>query len=319
MRLVRVNNIVIVILVLSIVHHAQCRNNDLIESKSEKRRNTGRLRARKSSARIVEKTIKQAEHCCWPWRRFHRVCPYVYNLTDANNNTLSVMKSVAQIDIDEVKSKKIRTIKKGKTLLICPQEKQVPFQLIPTLCRRTRDCKKTGNNSRCCNLFGSKRCVPGVLMPIQEPVHDPIFGIPRRCPEQPLTETFWDIKTCQTDNDCWPRVCCPDGEKKYCRTSQPIFEKSENPAKRNNSNFFTAVGAVSQYLQCTPPPPVIFDIHPKPCNSTLDCFPNLCCQESGKRHCRPPKRSLLAFVTELTSRFNVGALKDIADNLVIRK
>ncbi|XP_019535021.1 uncharacterized protein LOC109406378 isoform X2 [Aedes albopictus] len=239
-----------------------------------------------------------------------------FNVTDANNNTLSVINSVAQINIEEIKPPKIRMNKKGKASLTCPQEKQAPFQLIPTLCRRNRDCKKSGNNFRCCNLFGSKRCVQGIPIPIPEPPHDPIFGIPRRCPKQPLTETFWEIKTCETDNDCWPRVCCPDGDKKYCRTSQPVFEESDNPAARQ---LAYPIESVSQYLQCTPPPPVIFDIHPKPCNSTLDCFPNLCCQETGKRHCRPPKRSLLALVTGITSRFNIGVIKDITDNLVIKK
>ncbi|XP_038104223.1 uncharacterized protein LOC6044476 [Culex quinquefasciatus] len=96
-----------------------------------------------------------------------------------------------------------------------------------------------------------------------------IFGIPRKCPQTPLTETFWEIKTCETDADCWPRVCCPDGDKRYCRTSQPLFEKSDNAAARQ---LAYPIEAVSQYLQCTPAPPVIFDIHPKACNTTLDCF-----------------------------------------------
>lgn len=49
-------------------------------------------------------------------------------------------------------------------------------------------------------------------------------------------------------------------------------------------------------MQCTPPPPPILDVFPKPCDNGLDCFPNLCCQEGGKRFCRPPKRSILALV-----------------------
>lgn len=48
--------------------------------------------------------------------------------------------------------------------------------------------------------------------------------IPRRCPQQPLAELWWEVKTCSTDADCWPRVCCPDGPKRYCRTSQPELE-----------------------------------------------------------------------------------------------
>lgn len=58
-----------------------------------------------------------------------------------------------------------------------------------------------------------------------------------------------------------------------------------------------AIESLSAYLQCTPPPPPAFDSYPKKCNSTLDCFPNVCCQEAGKKHCRPPRRSLLALVT----------------------
>ncbi|EDS36329.1 conserved hypothetical protein, partial [Culex quinquefasciatus] len=238
-----------------------------------------------------------------------------YNATDKNNNTISVVNSVTNINIGPTKLNK-RKNNKGKELLICPQEKQAPFQLIPTLCRRNRDCKKSGSEMKCCNLFGSKRCVKGVRKALPEPPHDPIFGIPRKCPQTPLTETFWEIKTCETDADCWPRVCCPDGDKRYCRTSQPLFEKSDNAAARQ---LAYPIEAVSQYLQCTPAPPVIFDIHPKACNTTLDCFPNLCCQEFGKRNCRPPKRSLLTFVTGLTSRINIGVIKDITENLVIKR
>lgn len=49
-----------------------------------------------------------------------------------------------------------------------------------------------------------------------------------------------------------------------------------------------------QYLQCTPPPE--FDAFPRKCQSSVDCFPNLCCAEGGKKHCRPPQRSLLALL-----------------------
>lgn len=48
--------------------------------------------------------------------------------------------------------------------------------------------------------------------------------IPRKCPKEPLGELFWELKTCNTDHDCWPRICCPDGIKKYCRTSRPELE-----------------------------------------------------------------------------------------------
>lgn len=137
--------------------------------------------------------------------------------------------------------------------------------------------------------------------------------IPRRCPKEPLAELFWELKTCNTDHDCWPRICCPDGIAKYCRSAMP--ELDTLPVGRqfsyrnfilfliihfsNNYVFFfcIAIEALSGYLQCTPAPPAAYDHHPKVCNNTLDCFPNVCCQEAGKKHCRPPKRSLLAFVT----------------------
>lgn len=61
--------------------------------------------------------------------------------------------------------------------------------------------------------------------------------------------------------------------------------------------YLLAIDTLSSYLQCTPAPAPAFDLFPKPCNTTLDCFPNVCCQESGKKFCRPPKRSLLAFLT----------------------
>jgi hypothetical protein len=64
--------------------------------------------------------------------------------------------------------------------------------------------------------------------------------------------------------------------------------------------FFTALRSVIPYLQCTPPPPLLFDLFPKPCRTPIDCFPNLCCQEQGKRICRPPRRSLLALIAMVT-------------------
>lgn len=48
--------------------------------------------------------------------------------------------------------------------------------------------------------------------------------IPRKCPKEPLAELFWELKTCNTDHDCWPRICCPDGLNKYCRTSRPELD-----------------------------------------------------------------------------------------------
>lgn len=79
------------------------------------------------------------------------------------------------------------------------------------------------------------------------------------------------------------------------------------------------VESLSQYFQCTPPPPAAFDKYPKSCNSSLTCFPNICCLEGGQKHCRPPKRNILAAITTFGQRFNVGWIRDFTDNLVIRR
>lgn len=125
--------------------------------------------------------------------------------------------------------------------------------------------------------------------------------IPRKCPKEPLAELFWELKTCNTDHDCWPRICCPDGLNKYCRTSRPELDTlpvGKQLAYRKHIFFFfiflnglnlifisniLAIDMLSSYLQCTPAPPIAYDLHPKPCNNTLDCFPNVCCQEAGKK------------------------------------
>ncbi|KAJ6637338.1 hypothetical protein Bhyg_10068, partial [Pseudolycoriella hygida] len=185
----------------------------------------------------------------------------------------------------------------------CPNATQAEFQLFPTLCKRHGECiKNVGKTYRCCKQFGSRRCLRGVAKPIPEQDHAPILGlIPRKCPKEPLAELFWQLQTCETDADCWPRVCCPDGIKRYCRTSKPELEKLSLPGAKQLSY---PIESLSAYLQCTPPPPPAFDSYPKKCNNTLDCFPNVCCQEAGKKHCRPPRRSLLALVTGFAQILN---------------
>lgn len=142
-----------------------------------------------------------------------------------------------------------------------------------------------------------------------------LFGIPRRCPKDPLAESFWDVKKCDADKDCdFPRICCPNGRKRYCMNS--YTEPEELPVGRQ---IAYPVESLSQYFQCTPPPPQAFDKHPKPCNSSLTCFPNICCLEGGRKHCRPPKRNILAALTTFSQRFNVGWIRDFTENLVIRR
>ncbi|EDW96729.2 uncharacterized protein LOC6536436 [Drosophila yakuba] len=191
----------------------------------------------------------------------------------------------------------------------CPRENEVRFQLFPKICKTDRDCAVWQRDELCCDIFGASSCVSGVPKPLEEAPHAPILGlIPRKCPSRPLAELWWDVQECSTDMDCWPRVCCPDGRRRYCRTSQPELETAPVPVKRS-------FDYLTEYLECTAPPPPIFDLHPKACTSTLDCFPNVCCQEAGLRHCRPPKKSVL---TLMANFLNVDFVKRLAQNIVIK-
>uniref|UniRef100_A0A1A9WU82 WAP domain-containing protein n=1 Tax=Glossina brevipalpis TaxID=37001 RepID=A0A1A9WU82_9MUSC len=191
----------------------------------------------------------------------------------------------------------------------CPRENEVRFQLFPKICKIDEDCKVWNRDELCCEIFGAKSCVSGLPKPLEEAPHAPILGlIPRKCPSRPLAELWWEVQECETDTDCWPRICCPDGRKRYCRTSQPELDTVPESVQRS-FNYLT------DYLECTPPPPPIFDLHPKICTSTLDCFPNVCCQEAGLRHCRPPKKSVF---TMLANVFNVEFVKRLTQNIVIK-
>ncbi|XP_023175714.2 uncharacterized protein LOC111602709 [Drosophila hydei] len=191
----------------------------------------------------------------------------------------------------------------------CPRENEVRFQLFPKICKSDKDCLVWQRDEICCDIFGSSSCVAGIAKPLEETEHAPILGlIPRKCPTRPLAELWWDVQECLTDMDCWPRVCCPDGRRRYCRTSQPELETVPVPVKRS-------FDYLTEYLECTAPPPTIFDLHPKACTSTLDCFPNVCCQEAGLRHCRPPKKSVL---TLMANFLNVDFVKRLTQNIVIK-
>ncbi|XP_036212798.2 probable serine/threonine-protein kinase nek3 [Bactrocera oleae] len=204
---------------------------------------------------------------------------------------------------------KRNTAQNLRNLFDCPRESEVRFQLFPKICKVDKDCAVWNRDELCCEIFGAKSCVSGISKPLEETSHTPILGlIPRKCPTRPLAELWWQVQECETDTDCWPRVCCPDGNKRYCRTSQPELETVPVPVKRS-FNY------LSEYIECTPAPPPIFDLHPKTCVSTLDCFPNVCCQEAGLRHCRPPKKSLLTWMANF---LNVDFVKRLAQNIVIK-
>ncbi|KAH8337329.1 hypothetical protein KR059_007243 [Drosophila kikkawai] len=210
-------------------------------------------------------------------------------------------------DVDKEKGK--RAAAELRLRFNCPRENEVRFQLFPKICKTDRDCSVWQRDELCCDIFGASSCVSGVPKPLEETPHAPILGlIPRKCPSRPLAELWWDVQECSTDMDCWPRVCCPDGRRRYCRTSQPELETAPVPVKRS-------FDYLTEYLECTAPPPPIFDLHPKACTSTLDCFPNVCCQEAGLRHCRPPKKSVL---TLMANFLNVDFVKRLAQNIVIK-
>ncbi|XP_045776714.1 integumentary mucin C.1-like isoform X2 [Maniola jurtina] len=182
----------------------------------------------------------------------------------------------------------------GKTQkLACP--KNPAGGLFPIPCESNAQCRaSSGPGQVCCK----GQCVKGVPAPrpVSEESHQPILGvIPRECPTAPLGELLFEVQTCKTDSDCWPRVCCPDGTRSYCRTARarldlvPVANRIEAPVRMLES-----------YLQCTAPPK--FDSFPQRCSSSIDCFPNLCCAEGGKKHCRPPQRSLFALLAGAAAR-----------------
>nr|XP_022912906.1 uncharacterized protein LOC111423786 [Onthophagus taurus] len=188
--------------------------------------------------------------------------------------------------------------------LVCPNRSaSLPFFALP--CDTNKDCSTLlGPSYVCCK----KKCVLGVPPPEVELSHEPIlFGLVERiCPSDPIPELS-EIKECGSDLDCDPRICCPEkpnvnGEVKfYCRTAAPDLDKIPAPKL-----IIDPLKSAVSYMQCTPPPPPNLDIFPKPCESSFDCFPNLCCQESGRRYCRPPKRSLLALVADVTQRLGTS-------------
>ncbi|XP_075223058.1 uncharacterized protein LOC142325329 [Lycorma delicatula] len=158
------------------------------------------------------------------------------------------------------------------------------------LCRSHSDCQSF--SQYCCEVKNRKVCVkpPSKIYPS---THQPLLGvIPRECPGEPIPEPF-AVRKCATDADCWPRICCPDGNSSYCRTPQPPWQRL--PAQR----IVAPIRSMMAYMQCTPPPPPLYDLFPKECRTTLDCFPNLCCQEQNRKICRPPRRSLLALISSL--------------------
>ncbi|KAJ8936546.1 hypothetical protein NQ314_012286 [Rhamnusium bicolor] len=112
------------------------------------------------------------------------------------------------------------------------------------------------------------------------------------CPGKEVPRPFFSIP-CAATKECaflGRGILCCDG--RCLRGVQPPKPEPKHSPIRN----------LVSYMQCTPPPPPLLDLFPKPCETPLDCFPNLCCQEGGKRFCRPPKRSLFALLAGIGQR-----------------
>nr|XP_023011733.1 uncharacterized protein LOC111502008 isoform X2 [Leptinotarsa decemlineata] len=214
----------------------------------------------------------------------------------SEETTTAKFKKTTSTTIIPKTEKRISTTERPS--LVCPGKHVIrPFFALP--CSTTKDCGIFGKHMVCCE----KRCIEGVEPPKPDPKHSPtLFGLVEQvCPSEPVPE-IWEIKECSTDEDCAPRICCPEvlrngQNKSYCRTAQPLWEKL--PAV---NQFVDPIRTLVSYMQCTPPPPPLLDLFPVPCQTPLDCFPNLCCQERGRRFCRPPKKSILALIAGIGQR-----------------
>lgn len=125
--------------------------------------------------------------------------------------------------------------------LICPH-KDTPKPLFSLPCF-SNNCGFLGKDMLCCD----GRCLKGIKPPTGDPHHDRkcltnssilikhftqipaiLFGIiERKCPDYPLTELS-EVRGCETDDECSPRICCGEtlrtGERAgYCRTPIPIW------------------------------------------------------------------------------------------------
>lgn len=56
--------------------------------------------------------------------------------------------------------------------LLCPTEREAKFELFAVICSNNHDCEKIGRNSRCCKLFGSKRCHEGFEKQLEDVEHE---------------------------------------------------------------------------------------------------------------------------------------------------
>ncbi|XP_016840532.2 uncharacterized protein LOC100678038 isoform X1 [Nasonia vitripennis] len=225
--------------------------------------------------------------CCWLSLLLGAVAQDL-----STNEVLPILRSL-KINATGGEPSKSRTI-------VCPNDPPNTLtRLLGVICEKSSDCQFLGTDQRCCKGI----CRKGNEPPIYEPPHGDVLGIRRKCPSYTFPERL-PVKRCSKDEDCegLNRICCPDKKDRllYCRTAAPIW--SELPFPENIDTLKTLVG----FVQCQPAPPSIIDIFARPCNRTLDCVPNLCCQEGSKKICRPPKRSVLSLAVQATTRLIKG-------------
>ncbi|KAF4524118.1 hypothetical protein B566_EDAN007701, partial [Ephemera danica] len=186
---------------------------------------------------------------------------------------------------------------KPKADLVCPpfSARQPTFLTVP--CTKQSDCLFNGDV--CCALkpgSSKSRCFQGVPRPLEEQKHEPLFGfIPTACPNPPVAEVL-AVTKCSNDTECWPRVCCPDGQQRFCRTPEPHWERIP---RHQQQPVLQMLRSAMKFLQCSPPPEPIFDLFARSCQFPQDCFPDLCCQEGERKVCRRPRRSLLSLFSYL--------------------
>ncbi|XP_015371016.1 PREDICTED: uncharacterized protein LOC107166740 isoform X1 [Diuraphis noxia] len=121
----------------------------------------------------------------------------------------------------------------------------------------------------------------------------------KSCPGFELPPVF-PRQHCDTDRDCWPRICCGYGGlngQKYCRIPLPSWR---NDLMKTITKSLRS--SRPRYLQCSPPPPKRYDLFPRKCRTTVDCLPDLCCPEIGRNVCRPPKE----IIQPIKVRLSIG-------------
>lgn len=116
---------------------------------------------------------------CIPTASIHNITPsanneYSTSSTTSTDHPVPVKRKVSSSsNIQKTSSlKTIATLKPKpeRDFYECPNTSQ--FEFFPAYCTQHTQCLPTGRNYRCCNQFGSKRCVKGIFKPLKEQKHE---------------------------------------------------------------------------------------------------------------------------------------------------